>query len=131
MIEDNPSEREGLCRLVELSGFEATAAEDGVVALQMIEREKFDLLLVDIAMPRMDGLVGRQYLAGFDERCAELHAISILASQAATTIYPTASTLSVAIMGSTADCTAYSSGKAGAPTIARDLSIRVAPSSPD
>jgi CheY-like chemotaxis protein/anti-sigma regulatory factor (Ser/Thr protein kinase) len=56
VVDDNPSEREGLRRLLERSGFEAKAAGDGVEALQMIEREKFDLLLVDIWMPRMDGL---------------------------------------------------------------------------
>jgi len=55
VIEDNPSEREGLCHLLERSGFETEAAEDGVVALEMIEREKYDLILMDIWMPRMDG----------------------------------------------------------------------------
>jgi CheY-like chemotaxis protein/anti-sigma regulatory factor (Ser/Thr protein kinase) len=56
VVDDNPSEREGLCRLLERSGLAAKAVEDGFVALQMIEREKFDLLLLDVWMPRMDGL---------------------------------------------------------------------------
>jgi CheY-like chemotaxis protein/anti-sigma regulatory factor (Ser/Thr protein kinase) len=55
VIDDNESEREALCILLERSGFEANAAEDGVQALQKVRDERFDLLLVDIWMPRMNG----------------------------------------------------------------------------
>jgi CheY-like chemotaxis protein/anti-sigma regulatory factor (Ser/Thr protein kinase) len=56
VVDDNASEREALCLVLERSGFEVTAAADGVEALEKILREKFDLLLVDVWMPRMSGL---------------------------------------------------------------------------
>jgi CheY-like chemotaxis protein/anti-sigma regulatory factor (Ser/Thr protein kinase) len=56
VIEDNDSEREALCLLLARSGLETNAAADGVEALEKIRDERFDLLLVDIWMPRMNGL---------------------------------------------------------------------------
>lgn len=56
VIEDNSNQRNGLCRLLERAGYEVHSAADGVEALQKIRKSKFDLLLVDIWMPRMNGL---------------------------------------------------------------------------
>jgi len=56
IAEDDASERDGLSVLLKSSGFAVEAAVDGVDALERIQREKFDLLLVDIWMPRMNGL---------------------------------------------------------------------------
>jgi len=56
VIEDNSNERNGLCRLLERAGYEVRSAADGVEALQKVREDKYDLLLVDIWMPRMNGL---------------------------------------------------------------------------
>jgi len=56
VIEDSSNERNGLCRLLERAGYEVRSAADGVEALQKVREDKFDLLLVDIWMPRMNGL---------------------------------------------------------------------------
>jgi CheY-like chemotaxis protein/anti-sigma regulatory factor (Ser/Thr protein kinase) len=56
VVDDIASEREALCLVLERSGFGVTEAADGVEALEKILREKFDLLLVDVWMPRMSGL---------------------------------------------------------------------------
>ena len=37
------------------AGFECSVAENGYLALEMLNREKFDLLVTDINMPKMDG----------------------------------------------------------------------------
>lgn len=42
-------------RMLEKLGFEAEAAGDGLVALGRLERESFDLVLMDCQMPVMDG----------------------------------------------------------------------------
>jgi CheY-like chemotaxis protein/anti-sigma regulatory factor (Ser/Thr protein kinase) len=56
VIDDSSNERNGLCRLLERAGYEVRSAADGVEALQKIRDDNFDLLLVDIWMPRMNGL---------------------------------------------------------------------------
>jgi CheY-like chemotaxis protein/anti-sigma regulatory factor (Ser/Thr protein kinase) len=56
VVEDNANERNGLCRILERAGYDVRSAADGVEALQRIRDDKFDLLLVDIWMPRMNGL---------------------------------------------------------------------------
>jgi CheY-like chemotaxis protein len=56
VVDDNSNERNGLCRLLERAGCVVRSAADGVEALQKIRGDKFDLLLVDIWMPRMNGL---------------------------------------------------------------------------
>ncbi len=41
---------------LEDSGHRVVTAEDGVEALSALERERFDLILMDVQMPRMDGV---------------------------------------------------------------------------
>lgn len=55
VADDHPTNR----RIVEimLEGMaEVTLAEDGVEALEAAGRERFDVILMDIQMPRMDGI---------------------------------------------------------------------------
>jgi len=40
---------------LEPSGYETVAARDGVEALQIMEKEVFDLVVLDIRLPKMDG----------------------------------------------------------------------------
>lgn len=56
VVEDNRDSRDILTKLMQLSGFEAASAVDGVNALELIARQKPDLIITDINMPRMDGI---------------------------------------------------------------------------
>ncbi len=56
VVDDSSNERNGLCRLLERAGYEVRSAADGVEALEKIRENQFDLLLVDIWMPRMNGI---------------------------------------------------------------------------
>jgi len=55
LVEDNKVNRLLLARSVELLGHRVTSAENGRVALARMQAEPFDLVLLDIAMPEMDG----------------------------------------------------------------------------
>jgi adenylate cyclase len=55
VVDDNKVNRLLLARSVELQGHAAAMAENGRIALEMLKREPFDLLLLDIEMPEMDG----------------------------------------------------------------------------
>ncbi len=41
--------------IFEEAGFECAVAENGYLALEMLNREQFDLVVTDVNMPRMDG----------------------------------------------------------------------------
>ena len=47
-------------RILELRGHQAVVADDGQVALELLEREAFDLVLMDIQMPHLDGIEATQ-----------------------------------------------------------------------
>jgi len=55
VVDDNKVNRLLLARSLELQGHRATLAENGRVALEMLRRDAYDLLLLDIEMPEMDG----------------------------------------------------------------------------
>ena len=56
VVDDNKVNRLLLTRSLELQGHSVASAENGRVALEMLRREGFDLLLLDMEMPEMDGL---------------------------------------------------------------------------
>ena len=55
VVDDNKVNRLLLSRNVELLGHRVSVAENGRVAMEMLATESFDLLLLDIEMPEMDG----------------------------------------------------------------------------
>ncbi len=61
IVEDNSDSREMLAQLLRMDGCNVTVAVDGNQGLESIRREKFDLALVDIGLPGIDGYeVARQ-----------------------------------------------------------------------
>jgi CheY-like chemotaxis protein len=56
VVDDNKVNRLLLARSLELHGHGVALAENGRVALEMLRREGFDLVLLDMEMPEMDGL---------------------------------------------------------------------------
>ncbi|MDK2911727.1 MAG: hypothetical protein PWR29_684 [Methanolobus sp.] len=56
VIEDNPVNMELTVDLLIARGYTVAQAEDGFVALEMLKQERFSLILLDIQLPRMDGL---------------------------------------------------------------------------
>ena len=56
LAEDDDSMREYLARALERTGYQVTAVESGIVALEHLKKQGFDLLLTDIVMPELDGI---------------------------------------------------------------------------
>ena len=62
VVEDEPT-ISGICRRVLTGeGFEVDIAVNGKVAQEMIEKEQYDLCLIDIRLPTMDGKEFYQWL---------------------------------------------------------------------
>ncbi|MDQ8179258.1 ATP-binding protein [Pelagicoccus sp. SDUM812005] len=55
IVEDNPINRRLAAHMVRRFGYDCELAEDGVHALEVCEKDTFDLILLDCQMPRMDG----------------------------------------------------------------------------
>jgi CheY-like chemotaxis protein len=55
VVDDNRDAADSLCILLKMWGFECRAAYDGVAGLEEARNYRPDCLVLDIAMPRMDG----------------------------------------------------------------------------
>jgi adenylate cyclase len=55
VVDDNKVNRLLLTRSLELQGHRVATAENGRVALEMLRRDSYDLMLLDMEMPEMDG----------------------------------------------------------------------------
>jgi CheY-like chemotaxis protein len=55
VVDDNEANRDVLSRQLERQGYMVATAEDGLQALVMLRANSFDLVLLDIMMPEMDG----------------------------------------------------------------------------
>lgn len=56
LVEDEEHLLEALKLNLELEGYEVTAVSDGVAALKAVENEYFDLIIMDVMLPEMDGI---------------------------------------------------------------------------
>ncbi len=56
IVDDNATNRVVAQALCEMFGCTSETAEDGVEALEAVQERRFDLVLMDIKMPRMDGV---------------------------------------------------------------------------
>ncbi|MFJ8436661.1 response regulator transcription factor [Kitasatospora sp. NPDC094019] len=56
VVEDDPGVRATLDQLLRFEGYRVLTATDGQGALELLERHRPDLAVVDVVMPRLDGL---------------------------------------------------------------------------
>jgi CheY-like chemotaxis protein len=56
VVDDTVDARDVLARLLRLGGFSTVTAEDGYEALKALEMDNPDLVLLDLMMPRMNGV---------------------------------------------------------------------------
>lgn len=56
IVDDEASIRLTLSALLKRAGYDVTPAENGPEAIALLERQAFDLMLVDLKMPGMDGM---------------------------------------------------------------------------
>ena len=55
VVEDNHDSREMLCHLLKFDGHQITSAADGLQGLSLLESDHFDVALVDVGLPGLDG----------------------------------------------------------------------------
>ncbi|MFA9389069.1 MAG: response regulator [Prolixibacteraceae bacterium] len=62
VIDDEVTNQRDISRILKKEGYDIDIAPDGVIALMQIAKEKFDLILCDIAMPNIDGYQMLEYM---------------------------------------------------------------------
>ena len=60
IVDDNPEIREIIEILLKGEGFETFQAKDGVTALNVLKKQDFDLIILDIMMPGINGYQDRK-----------------------------------------------------------------------
>jgi two-component system cell cycle response regulator DivK len=78
VAEDNPLNYELVLHVLESRGHEVEWAQDGEEAVNLVRRHTFDVLLVDLHMPKLDGL-GVVRVLRADPRFEELRIIALTA----------------------------------------------------
>ena len=57
IIDDEKNIRKTLREILEYEGYKVSEASDGAEGLNMLKDESFDTVLLDIKMPKMDGIL--------------------------------------------------------------------------
>ena len=84
LAEDNPVNQKLTVRLLEKVGHRVEVAENGKVALALLESSSFDLVLMDIQMPEMDGLTATRAIREQEQKTGKHIPIVALTAHAMT-----------------------------------------------
>ncbi|HZW15209.1 MAG TPA: response regulator [Brevundimonas sp.] len=80
IVDDNATNRVVAQALCEMFGCTSETAEDGVEALEAVQERKFDLVLMDIKMPRMDGVQATQAIWALDGPVSAIPIVALTAN---------------------------------------------------
>jgi adenylate cyclase len=66
VVDDEPQSRDLLSRSLARAGYLVTTADDGAGALERLREQNFDVVLLDVIMPGMDGVETLRHIRGDD-----------------------------------------------------------------
>jgi two-component system response regulator ResD len=82
VVDDEPTIAEVVCRYLEVAGYDARVAGDGARALELADERRPDLVVLDLMLPRIDGLeVMRRLRQGAEREGARRLAIILLTAK--------------------------------------------------
>jgi len=83
-VEDNEINRRVVKEMLRAGGVDMAEAEDGMIGLQMIDTQDFDLILMDLRMPVMDGMAAIRHIRARADGKAALPVIVVTADDGPT-----------------------------------------------
>ena len=85
VAEDNAVNRLFLAALLDRMGHSAHFVENGLEAVQAVQEHRFDIVLMDVHMPVMDGIAATEAIRQLESRSAELPIVALTADAYADT----------------------------------------------
>ena len=79
VVDDNEDIRDVFARLVERAGHRADLAADGVEAVEAVQRANYDVMILDLTMPHMDGVEVVRWLRAHPEVAPDMRIVVISA----------------------------------------------------
>ena len=79
VVDDNEDIRDVFTRLVERSGHVAATAGDGLEAVELLQGESFDVMLLDLTMPRMNGVEVVRWIKAHPDVAPDMRVVVISA----------------------------------------------------
>ena len=80
IVDDNATNRVVAQALCEMFGCSSELAEDGLEALQAVQENRYDLVLMDIKMPRMDGVQATRAIRALDGPVSRVPIVALTAN---------------------------------------------------
>jgi len=68
LVEDNSDNQKLACKILEKQGFRVDVAADGNLALEAVRNQNYDLILMDIQMPGIDGFEATQMIRTYEKK---------------------------------------------------------------
>ena len=68
LADDSPANQFLFCEILKLLGHEVVTVDNGLLAVEAIRRERFDIVLMDMQMPVMDGLTATRTIREHHDR---------------------------------------------------------------
>lgn len=80
LAEDNLVNQQVAKNVLERLGHQVDVASNGRVALEMLERESYDVIFMDVQMPEMDGIEATQRIRQLDDARSQIPIVAVTAN---------------------------------------------------